>query len=171
MGMLQEFKDFALRGNVVDMAVGVVIGAAFGKIVTSFTNDLLMPPIGMLTGGMDFSDLAVTLKEPIGEIAGGRDQLRRVHQRGDRLRDRRVRDLPAREGDEQGDAEGAAAAAAGPDAGKRCCSRRFATRCAADRRADRPMRWQRRGRSEDLEDRRAEGGGAARSRCRWAAAA
>jgi large conductance mechanosensitive channel len=67
MGMIQEFKEFALRGNVVDMAVGVVIGAAFGKIVTSFTNDLLMPPLGMLTGGMDFSDLAVTLKEPIGE--------------------------------------------------------------------------------------------------------
>ena len=56
MGMIQEFKEFAMRGNVVDMAVGVVIGAAFGKIVTSFTNDLLMPPIGMLTGGIDFSD-------------------------------------------------------------------------------------------------------------------
>ncbi len=69
MGMIQEFKDFALRGNVVDMAVGVVIGAAFGKIVTSFTTDLLMPPIGMLTGGMDFSSLAVTLKEPVGDIA------------------------------------------------------------------------------------------------------
>jgi len=69
MGMLQEFKEFAMRGNVVDMAVGVVIGAAFGKIVTSFTNDLLMPPIGMLTGGMDFSDLAITLKEPVGSAA------------------------------------------------------------------------------------------------------
>jgi len=62
MGMLQEFQDFALRGNVVDMAVGVVIGAAFGKIVTSLTNDLLLPPIGMLTGGMDFSALAIPLK-------------------------------------------------------------------------------------------------------------
>jgi large conductance mechanosensitive channel len=61
MGMLQEFKDFALRGNVVDMAVGVVIGAAFGKIVTSLTNDLLLPPIGMVTGGMDFSALAIPL--------------------------------------------------------------------------------------------------------------
>ena len=62
MGMLQEFKEFAMRGNVVDMAVGVVIGAAFGKIVTSLTNDLLLPPVGMLTGGMDFSALAIPLK-------------------------------------------------------------------------------------------------------------
>jgi large conductance mechanosensitive channel len=64
MGMLQEFKEFAMRGNVADMAVGVVIGAAFGKIVSSFTSDLLMPPIGMLTGGVDFSSLVLTLKEP-----------------------------------------------------------------------------------------------------------
>ena len=69
MGMIQEFKDFAMRGNVVDMAVGVVIGAAFGKIVTSFTNDILMPPIGVVTGGMDFSDLAITLKAPIEQVA------------------------------------------------------------------------------------------------------
>ena len=68
MGMLDEFKQFALRGNVVDMAVGVVIGAAFGKIVTSFTNDLLMPPLGMLTGGIDFSDKAWTLQESVGDI-------------------------------------------------------------------------------------------------------
>jgi large conductance mechanosensitive channel len=68
MGMIQEFKEFALRGNVVDMAIGVVIGASFGKIVSSLTNDLLMPPIGMLTGGMDFSDLKLTLKEPIGDV-------------------------------------------------------------------------------------------------------
>jgi large conductance mechanosensitive channel len=70
MGMIQEFKDFALRGNVVDMAVGVVIGGAFGKIVSSFTNDVLMPPIGVLTGGVDFSNLALTLKQPVGEVAG-----------------------------------------------------------------------------------------------------
>ncbi len=68
MGMLQEFKEFALRGNVVDMAVGVVIGGAFGKIVSSFTNDLLMPPLGMLTGGMDFSELAWKLNEPLGDV-------------------------------------------------------------------------------------------------------
>ena len=57
MSMLQEFKEFAMRGNVVDMAVGVVIGAAFGKIVTSLVSDVIMPPIGWLTGGIDFSDM------------------------------------------------------------------------------------------------------------------
>jgi large conductance mechanosensitive channel len=65
--MLQEFKDFAMRGNVVDMAVGVIIGAAFGKITTSLVNDVVMPPIGMLLGGVDFSDRAVTLKDAVGE--------------------------------------------------------------------------------------------------------
>lgn len=57
MSMLQEFKEFAMRGNVVDMAVGVVIGAAFGKIVTSLVNDVIMPPLGLITGGIDFSDM------------------------------------------------------------------------------------------------------------------
>jgi large conductance mechanosensitive channel len=56
MSILKEFKEFAMRGNVVDLAVGVVIGAAFGKIVTSLVNDLIMPPIGKLTGGVDFND-------------------------------------------------------------------------------------------------------------------
>ena len=68
MGMLSEFRDFAMKGNVVDMAVGVVIGGAFGKIVTSFTNDVLMPPIGLLLGGVDFSDLKVLLKEAAGDV-------------------------------------------------------------------------------------------------------
>jgi large conductance mechanosensitive channel len=62
MSMLTEFKDFAMRGNVVDMAVGIVMGGAFGKIVSSFVADVLMPPIGILLGGVDFSDLVVTLK-------------------------------------------------------------------------------------------------------------
>ena len=62
MSMVSEFKDFAMRGNVVDMAVGIVIGGAFGKIVSSFVADVLMPPLGLLLGGMDFSDLAVTLQ-------------------------------------------------------------------------------------------------------------
>ena len=62
MGLLQEFKTFALKGNVVDMAVGVIIGGAFGKIVTSLVNDIIMPPIGVLLGDKNFSDLAVTLK-------------------------------------------------------------------------------------------------------------
>ena len=61
--MFEEFKKFAMRGNVVDMAVGVVLGGAFGEIVTSFVNDVLMPPIGMMTGGVDFSNLAMTLKQ------------------------------------------------------------------------------------------------------------
>jgi large conductance mechanosensitive channel protein len=61
--MLKEFKDFAMRGNVVDMAVGIVIGGAFGTIVKSLVDDVLMPPIGLLLGGVDFSDLFLVLKE------------------------------------------------------------------------------------------------------------
>ena len=61
MSMISEFKDFAMRGNVVDMAVGIVIGGAFGKIVSSFVANVLMPPIGLILGGVDFSDLAITL--------------------------------------------------------------------------------------------------------------
>jgi len=59
--MLKEFKEFAMRGNVIDLAVGIIIGAAFGKIVTSFVNDVIMPPIGLLLGNVDFSDLFVNL--------------------------------------------------------------------------------------------------------------
>lgn len=59
--MLKEFKEFAMRGNVIDMAVGIIIGAAFGKIVTSFVNDVLMPPIGLLMGNVDFGNLFVNL--------------------------------------------------------------------------------------------------------------
>jgi large conductance mechanosensitive channel len=62
MGMLQEFKSFAIKGNVMDMAVGIIIGAAFGKIVTSFVADVIMPPIGLLIGGVDFTNLAIVLK-------------------------------------------------------------------------------------------------------------
>ena len=63
MGMINEFKQFAMKGNVVDMAVGIIIGAAFGKIVSSFVGDVIMPPLGLLIGGVDFTDLAITLKE------------------------------------------------------------------------------------------------------------
>lgn len=63
MGIVKEFKEFALRGNVIDMAVGIIIGAAFGKIVTSLVNDVMMPPLGLATGGVDFSDKVITLKE------------------------------------------------------------------------------------------------------------
>ena len=61
--MLKDFKEFAMRGNVVDMAIGIVIGAAFGTIVKSFVDDVLMPPIGLLLGNVDFSNLFITLKE------------------------------------------------------------------------------------------------------------
>lgn len=62
MSMISEFKEFAVRGNVVDLAVGIIIGVAFGKIVSSFVADVLMPPIGLLIGGVDFSSLSITLK-------------------------------------------------------------------------------------------------------------
>ena len=68
MSVLSEFKAFAVKGNVVDMAVGIIIGAAFGKIVSSFVGDIIMPPIGLLIGGVDFSDLAITLKAAEGDI-------------------------------------------------------------------------------------------------------
>lgn len=61
--MIKEFKKFAVKGNVIDLAVGVVVGTAFGKIVSSFVTDIIMPPIGVLTGGVDFSKLAFTLKK------------------------------------------------------------------------------------------------------------
>ena len=61
--MLKEFREFAMRGNVVDLAVGLILGAAFGAIVTSFVNDVIMPPVGMLLGGVDFANLFVLLKE------------------------------------------------------------------------------------------------------------
>ncbi|MCL2026869.1 MAG: large-conductance mechanosensitive channel protein MscL [Bacteroidales bacterium] len=65
MGLLKEFRDFAMRGNVVDMAVGVIIGGAFGKIVSSLVADVIMPPIGVLIGGVHFSELSLTLKSAI----------------------------------------------------------------------------------------------------------
>jgi len=71
MGMISEFKEFAMRGNVIDMAVGIVIGAAFGKIVSSFVADIVMPPIGMITGGVDFSEIKVPLnKESVDATTG-----------------------------------------------------------------------------------------------------
>jgi large conductance mechanosensitive channel len=68
MSVLSEFKAFAVKGNVVDMAVGIIIGAAFGKIVSSFVGDVIMPPIGLLIGGVDFSQLAITLKDAEGSV-------------------------------------------------------------------------------------------------------
>lgn len=69
MGMMSEFKEFAVKGNVVDMAVGIIVGAAFGKIVSSFVADVIMPPIGLAMGGVNFTDLAVTLKEKTADAA------------------------------------------------------------------------------------------------------
>ena len=68
MSMLKEFKEFAIKGNVVDMAVGIIIGAAFGKIVSSFVKDIIMPPLGLAIGGVNFSDLSIVLKEAVGEV-------------------------------------------------------------------------------------------------------
>ena len=70
MSLIKEFKAFAMRGNVVDMAVGIIIGGAFGKIVASFVNDVLMPPIGMLLGGVDFKELQYVLRGDVLNAAG-----------------------------------------------------------------------------------------------------
>lgn len=68
MSLLSEFKEFAVKGNVVDMAVGIIVGGAFGKIVSSFVADVVTPPLGLLLGGVNFGDLAIVLKEAQGEV-------------------------------------------------------------------------------------------------------
>ncbi len=68
MSIMSEFKEFAMKGNVVDLAVGVIIGGAFGKIVSTLVTNVLMPPIGLLLGGVDFSNLVITLKPAVGEV-------------------------------------------------------------------------------------------------------
>lgn len=70
MGIISEFKAFAVKGNMIDMAVGIIIGAAFGKIVSSLVGDVIMPPLGVLIGGVDFSDLAITLREAVAAAEG-----------------------------------------------------------------------------------------------------
>ncbi|AOW78987.1 large-conductance mechanosensitive channel [Colwellia sp. PAMC 20917] len=67
MSMIKDFKKFAVKGNVVDMAAGIVIGVAFGKIITALVSGVIMPPIGVLLGGVNFSDLAIVIKEAVGE--------------------------------------------------------------------------------------------------------
>ena len=66
MGLIKEFKEFSVKGNMMDMAVGIIIGAAFGKVVTSLVTDVLMPPLGVVVGGVDFTGLAITLKQAAG---------------------------------------------------------------------------------------------------------
>lgn len=70
MSLMKEFKQFAMRGNVIDMAVGIIIGGAFGKIVTSVVNDLIMPPIGLLLGGVNFKELSIVLKQASVDAVG-----------------------------------------------------------------------------------------------------
>lgn len=72
MGFAKEFKEFAMKGNVMDMAVGIIIGAAFGKIVSSLVADVIMPPIGMLVGGITFTDIVITLRDAITDPATGK---------------------------------------------------------------------------------------------------
>lgn len=70
MGFIQEFKEFAMKGNVVDLAVGVIIGGAFGKITNSLVADVFMPPLGMITGGVNFTDIKIPLKAAVTDAAG-----------------------------------------------------------------------------------------------------
>jgi len=70
MGFIQEFKNFAMRGNVIDLAVGIIIGGAFGKIVSSLVSDVIMPPLGVLIGGINFTDIVITLKAAGVDAAG-----------------------------------------------------------------------------------------------------
>ncbi|MEI6682503.1 MAG: large-conductance mechanosensitive channel protein MscL [Bacteroidota bacterium] len=72
MKILKDFKEFAMKGNVIDLAVGIIIGAAFGKIISSLVNDLIMPPIGLLVGGIDFKEIVVNLKEAVKDPATGK---------------------------------------------------------------------------------------------------
>jgi large conductance mechanosensitive channel len=72
MKMLKEFKDFAVKGNMIDLAVGIIIGAAFGKIIASLVSDIIMPPIGLLLGGMNFTDIHFTMKDAIIDPATGK---------------------------------------------------------------------------------------------------
>jgi large conductance mechanosensitive channel len=72
MSIVKEFKEFAIKGNMVDLAVGVIIGAAFGKVVTSLVNDILMPPLGILLGGMDFKGFKMTLRDAYTDAAGAK---------------------------------------------------------------------------------------------------
>jgi hypothetical protein len=106
MSILSEFREFALKGNVVDLAIGVIIGAAFNGIVQSLVNDIVMPPIGLATGGMDFAALEWVLQPA--RVENGEDiaaRLRQIHQRHDQLPDRRLGAVSGDQGDERDEAK------------------------------------------------------------------
>ena len=90
MSLISEFKKFALRGNVMDMAVGIIIGGAFGTVVKSLVDDIIMPPIGMLTSGIDFKNLASEFDPPMANLQSRGNQLRLVHQQRHLVRDHRA---------------------------------------------------------------------------------
>ncbi len=119
MSMLQEFKSFAMKGNVVDLAVGVIIGVAFGKIVASLVEDVIMPLVGTLLGGVNFSGLAITRR--LGDA-----QVRQVPADLPGLPHHRLGDLHGREAD-QPPAQGGAGRAGRRRRGRKCCSRKSAT--------------------------------------------
>ena len=120
MSIAKEFREFAVKGNVVDMAVGIIIGAAFGKIVSSLVSDVVTPPLGYVIGGVDFTKLAVTMPALREGAEAGHAPLRRVPAGAVRFHHRRVRDLHDREA--------------------------ASTACAAKKRRSRPRRPRRRGR-------------------------
>src|SRR5262245_51404458 len=98
MNTLNEFKEFALKGNVVDMAVGIIIGSAFGTIVGSLVKDVIMPPIGLLLGGVDFSDIKIPLRSAGQGIRRRDHEHRHFHQQPDQLPDRGRRRIRSRQG-------------------------------------------------------------------------
>ena len=107
MSLLSEFKEFAMKGNVVDMAVGIVIGAAFGKIVSAFVDAIVMPALGWVIGGVDFSSLARHARRQRGDRRAGHHRLRPVHPGAGRLPDHRRRDLHGAQGDQPAEEAGA----------------------------------------------------------------
>ena len=106
MSIIKEFKEFAVKGNVIDMAVGIIIGAAFGKIVSSLVADVVTPPIGFLLGGVDFSNLAITLKAAADESSGSRPQLWQVYSDSLRFHDRGCCYFYDDQGDQYAEEEG-----------------------------------------------------------------
>ncbi len=133
MGFATEFKEFALKGNVIDLAVGVIIGAAFGKIVDSIVSDLIMPVVGRVFGGLDFSNYFIPLAGQtatnLADATQGRRgvRLRQLHHRGAELRDPGLHHLHDGAADQQAQVGRAAAGRAAPRPRTCCCCARFVT--------------------------------------------